>query len=108
MLTPVSRRERIGLPPTGVTVALSCAFCVALLLFAFRYRQRRWSAALALAAFAVVAINVGCSGGAGGGGGGGGGGNPGTPLGTTAVVITAKTSAGLAIQRSLGLTITVK
>jgi subtilase family serine protease len=106
MLAPLERPNHIGPPAFGTALALAGALSACLLLIGFRHTQRRWSAALALIAFAFVFVGIGCGGGAGAGGGGGGG-NSGTPLGTTSIVVTAKTTGGTTIQRSVSVTLTV-
>ncbi len=96
--------RRIVPPGPGITPALVCALSLCLMFIGFRKGNRRWGAVLALIAAAIVFANVGCGGGSGGGGGGGGGGNPGTPLGTTNVVVTATSGS---IQRSVSVALVV-
>jgi len=100
MLAPIRMPNRIGWPGIGTMIALVFAFCTCLLLLGSWNRNRRWTVALALAAFAFV-ISAGCGG---AGGGGGRGGNPGKPIGTTAVLITATSGS---IQRSVVVNLTV-
>jgi hypothetical protein len=105
MLTPAKPPAHIGLPAAGVMLALVCVFSICLMWIGFSNGNRRWTAVLALAVFAILLVSVGCGGGSGGGGGGGGGGgNPGTPAGTTNVVITATSGS---IQRSVSVALTV-
>jgi hypothetical protein len=103
MLTPTRPPAHIGLPGAGITLAMICALSLCLMLVGFSKGYRRWSAVLGLAVIAIVFASAGCGGGSGGGGGGGGG-NPGTPLGTTSVVITATSGS---IQRSVSVALTV-
>jgi subtilase family serine protease len=103
-LTPAKPPAHIGLPAAGAMLALVCVLSICLVCIGFSNGNRRWTAVLALAVFAILFVSVGCGGGSGGGGGGGGGGNPGTPLGTTNVVITATSGS---IQRSVSVALTV-
>jgi hypothetical protein len=107
MLAPLSRPNHFGLPASGTALTLVGALSICLLLLRLCCRWRRWSAAMALAAFAFIFVSAGCAGGGASSGGSGGGGGSGTPLGTTAFVITAKTTGGTAIQRSVSVTLTV-
>ena len=107
VLIPLTPPNRIALPAFGAALALVGALSIFFLLLRLCYTRRRWSIAAALVAFALVFVIVGCSGGVANNGGGGGGGNSGTPVGTTAVVITAKTAGATPIQRSATVTLTV-
>jgi len=90
-------------PPSSRLPLLSVlAISLALIGMAFWKNNRRWGAVLALLAIGFVFTNAGCGGG--NGGGGGGGGNPGTPVGTTNVVVTATSGT---IQRSVAVTLVV-
>lgn len=93
--------RRIVPPGPGITPALVCVFSLCLMFIGFRKGNRRWGAVLALIAAAIVFANVGCGG---GNGGGGGGGVPGTPVGTTNVVVTATSGS---IQRSVSVALVV-
>lgn len=95
------------LPRMRFVIALSYAVAISLLLVSLYRKKLRWNTAFALIAFAAIISCAACSGGggnSGGGGGGGGGGNPGTPTGTTAIIVTATSGT---IQRSVAVTLTV-
>src|ERR1039457_4061821 len=83
--------------------ALTCAFSLLLLLLGFWDRKRRLSMAFATTTFALLVMIAGCGGGSSSGGGGGGG-NPGTPVGTTTVVITGTSGT---IERSVTVSLVV-
>jgi subtilase family serine protease len=93
---------RVVPPSSGIAPVLVCASALSLLLMAFLKGHRRWGAVLALLVIGFVIVNAGCGGGSGGGGGGGGA--PGTPVGTTNVVVTATSGS---IQRSLAVQLVV-
>jgi subtilase family serine protease len=94
----------------GQLVMLVCFLSMGVMTIGLRRREQRWSTAFGLIALATVVSCAACSGGGGsttgGGGGSGGGGttNPGTPTGTSVIVITATSGT---IQRSLAVTLTV-
>jgi subtilase family serine protease len=95
---------RFAPPSSGIFAPLLvCALALSLLLIAFLKGSRRWGAVLALLVIGFVFANVGCGGGSGGGGGGGGG-QPGTPVGTTSVVVTATSGS---IVRSVAVQLVV-
>jgi len=98
-LVPVTR---VAPPGSKLPLALVLAISLALIGIASWKTNRRWGAVLALLAIAFVFTNAGCGGG--NGGGGGGGGMPGTPVGTTNVVVTATSGS---IQRSVAVTLVV-
>ena len=93
---------RIAPPSSKLPLALVLAISLALIDIAFWKTNRRWGAVLALLAIGFVFSNAGCGGG--NGGGGGGGVMPGTPVGTTNVVVTATSGK---IQRSVAVTLVV-
>lgn len=102
-MLPTSGPNHIGLPTMRGTAALTCAFSLLLLLLGFWDRKRRLSMAFATTTFALLVMIAGCGGGSSSGGGGGGG-NPGTPVGTTTVVITGTSGT---IERSVTVSLVV-
>lgn len=93
---------RVAPPSSRLPLLSVLAISLALIGMAFWKNNRRWGAVLALLAIGFVFTSAGCGGG--NGGGGGGGGNPGTPVGTTNVVVTATSGS---IQRSVAVTLVV-
>jgi subtilase family serine protease len=110
LLVPRGDPNDIGGRPTGRTLLVIALFLGALSLLMRpadrRPRQhpaRRWITASALLVFALVAVMSAC------GGGGGGPKNPGTPLGTTNITVTATgTMNGATTTHTLPITVTVQ
>ena len=91
---------RVAPPNSRLPLAPIGAISLGLILLACRKENRRRSAVLAFVVLGVVFASAGC----GGGNNPGGNQNPGTPVGTTNVVVTATSGA---IQRSVAVTLVV-
>jgi subtilase family serine protease len=94
---------RVVPPSSRIAPLLATALGLLFLAMAFLKGNRRWGMVFALLVMGVVFANVGCGGG-GGGGGGGGQTQPGTPTGTTNVVVTATSGT---IVRSVAVQLVV-